>query len=95
MATPSTVLPKLKEGEIHLGRATPPVEPQTQFILYYRKGDSPYPQFLFFFWPGNGKNLQPIVERCKRYCDAMNLKFTQVRPAFVDFDEQERKREGE
>ncbi len=60
---------------------------KTTYILYYRQGNNPYPQFLAF--DHVSKNMQTVVDRVKRHCEIMNLRFINVRPFWVNLDEAE------
>ena len=57
------------------------------YILYYRQGSNPHPQFLFFFH--SSTDMKVISERAKRHCDTMSYRFVYVRPAIVDLDKAE------
>ena len=61
------------------------------YRLYFRTGNNPYTQDTFF-WHKTGKDMRQIVDRCKRYCDNMGLRFVNVRPAILDLDREERLR---
>jgi hypothetical protein len=77
--------------------ATTPIENTAQmlpaltgkilYILYYRQGANPHPQFLFFYH--NSSDMKIIAERAKKHCDFMNFRFVYVRPAVVDLDKME------
>jgi len=57
------------------------------YILYYRQGANPHPQFLFFYH--SSTDMKVIAERAKKHCDFMNFRFVYVRPAVVDLDKME------
>lgn len=57
------------------------------YMLFYRSGNNPYPQFTFFFH--GSKDMKMISERAKRHCDAMSYRFVYVRPAIIDLDQAE------
>lgn len=61
--------------------------PPKAYILYYRTGNNPHPQFFIFFHPS--PDFRKVVERIKRHCELMNLRFITVRPMIVDLDEAE------
>lgn len=58
------------------------------FLLWYRTGMNPHAQFYLF---SAGGDFRTIVERAKVHCERMNYRFHMVRPAFVDFDEEEKR----
>jgi hypothetical protein len=62
------------------------------YILYYRQGNNPYPQFFVFNFPST--QIREVVERAKRHCELMQLRFVNVRPFVVDLDEVETKAFG-
>lgn len=57
------------------------------YVLYYRQGNNPYPQFFVFFH--GSKDLRKVVDRSKRHCELMNYRFVSVKPLIVDFAEAE------
>jgi hypothetical protein len=59
------------------------------YILYYRQGSNPHPQFFIFFHKSD--KIREVVDRIKKHCEMMNLRFVNVRPAIVDLDEAEAK----
>jgi hypothetical protein len=59
------------------------------YILYYRQGSNPYPQFFVFHHESS--DIRKVVERIKTHCEKMNLRFIHVRPLIVDLDEAEEK----
>lgn len=63
------------------------------FILYYLQGQNPHPQFFLFSHPS--PDIRIVVERIKRHCQLMNMRFVNVRPAIVDLDQAETKQYGE
>lgn len=59
------------------------------YLLYYRQGSNPHPQFFLFYHAQAPKDMRPVVERIKKHCEIMNLRFVNVRPFIVDLDEAE------
>jgi hypothetical protein len=57
------------------------------YILYYRQGNNPHPQFCFFHHTST--DMKVISERAKRHCEVMNYRFVYVRAALVDLDRAE------
>jgi hypothetical protein len=57
------------------------------YILYYRTGNNPHPQFFIFFH--SSPDFRKVVERIKRHCELMNLLFITTRPMIVNLDEAE------
>lgn len=66
---------------------TPANGDETTYVLYYRQGNNPHPQFLFF--KHRSTDMKVISERAKRHCDCLNYRFVYVRPAYVDLDKAE------
>ena len=66
----------------------------TPYILYYRQGSNPHPQFFIFFHKSPPGKIRDVVDRIKKHCELMNLRFVNVRPAIVDLDEAEAKAYG-
>ena len=62
------------------------------YILFYRQGSNPHPQFFFFFHPSD--KIRDVVDRIKKHCEMMNLRFVNVRPAIVDLAEAEARAYG-
>ncbi len=60
---------------------------ETLYILYYRQGSNPHPQFLFFYHPSS--DMKIIAERAKKHCDFMSFRFVYVRPAIVNLEASE------
>jgi hypothetical protein len=63
--------------------------PGIPYLLYYRQGNNPYPQFFMFYHAS--PDIRKVVERIKSHCEKMNLRFIHVRPFIVDLDEAEEK----
>ena len=59
------------------------------YLLYYRQGSNPHPQFFVFFHESD--NIRVVVDRVKKHCEMMNLRFNNVRPLIVDLDKAEAK----
>ncbi len=57
------------------------------YVLFYRQGSNPHPQFFLFYH--KSANIREVVDRIKKHCEMMNLRFVNVRPAIVDLDEAE------
>jgi hypothetical protein len=70
-------------------------EPKVPYILFYRQGNNPYPQFLMFHHASGSRDMRPVVERAKKHCELMNYRFTNVRPFLVDLDEAESRALGQ
>jgi hypothetical protein len=64
-----------------------------RYVLYFREGRNPHPQFLTFDHPST--DMKVVVERVKRYCDTMGMRFVSVSPFLVDLDKEEIRRRGE
>jgi hypothetical protein len=62
------------------------------YILFYRQGNNPNPQFFMFYH--HSREIRKVVERIKKHCELMNLRFVNVRPFIVDLDEAEMKQFG-
>ncbi len=62
------------------------------YILFYRQGNNPYPQLFVFYH--HSHEIRKVVERIKKHCELMNLRFVNVRPFIVDLDEAEAKHYG-
>jgi hypothetical protein len=62
------------------------------YILFYRQGNNPNPQFFMFYH--HSHEIRKVVERIKKHCELMNLRFVNVRPFIVDLDEAEVKQFG-
>jgi hypothetical protein len=62
------------------------------YILFYRQGNNPNPQFFMFYH--HSHEIRKVVERIKKHCELMNLRFVNVRPFIVDLDEAEAKHFG-
>jgi hypothetical protein len=62
------------------------------YILFYRQGNNPNPQFFMFYH--HSHEIRKVVERIKKHCELMNLRFVNVRPFIVDLDEAEAKQFG-
>lgn len=60
-----------------------------QYTLYYRQGQNPHAQFLFFYF--SSSDIRKVVDRIKRHCEVMNYRFVSVRPSFVDIDADEKR----
>ncbi len=65
---------------------------KTPYLLYYRQGSNPQPQFFVFYHESN--EIRKVVERIKKHCELMNLRFVNVRPLIVDLDETELRQLG-
>jgi hypothetical protein len=55
------------------------------YILYYREGNNPHSQF-FLFYQNEDHSLRQVIERIKKHCDRMGLRFVSCRTAIVDLD---------
>jgi hypothetical protein len=64
-------------------------EKQVPYILYYRQGNNPHPQFFMFYHESH--DIRKVVDRIKKHCELMNLRFVNVRPFIVDLNEAEAK----
>jgi hypothetical protein len=62
------------------------------YLLFYRQGNNPNPQFFVFFHPSH--EIRQVVDRIKKHCELMNLRFVNVRPFVVDLDATEAKQFG-
>ena len=57
---------------------------KTTYILYYRKGNNPHPQFLAFDY--ESRDMKKVSERAKRHCEVQGYRFVYVQPLYVDLD---------
>lgn len=62
-------------------------EPKILYLLFYRQGNNPHPQFRFFYH--QSKSMNVIAERAKRHCEVMSYRFVHVTPAIIDMDHAE------
>jgi len=62
------------------------------YILFYRQGNNPHPQFFLFYHPSG--EIRQVVDRIKKHCELMNYRFVNVRPFIVDLDAVEAKAFG-
>lgn len=69
--------------------ALPEVPKKGLFVLYYRSGNNPHPQFVFF---EGGGTLQNVIERARRFCESMSYRFVYCRPAIINLDEEEKRK---
>jgi hypothetical protein len=82
-----------------LPQATPPhrADPLSRsgipYLLFYRTGSNPNPQFFLFYHESS--DMRRVMDRIKRHCELMNLKFVNVRPFIVDLDEAETRQYGQ
>ncbi len=66
-----------------MATTTPLIAPDKNFyLLYYRQGNNPHPQFFVF--NHDSKDMRVVVERVKKHCELLNLRFVNVRPFLVD-----------
>jgi hypothetical protein len=72
--------------------STNSIESKIQYLLFYRQGSNPNPQFFLFHHPS--RDMRVVVERIKKHCELMNLRFVNVRPFVVDLDEAENRQLG-
>lgn len=63
------------------------------YLLFYRQGSNPHPQFFLFYHESH--EIRKVVDRIKKHCEMMNLRFVNVRPFVVDLDEAESKAFGQ
>jgi hypothetical protein len=63
------------------------------YMLHYRQGSNPYPQFFVFYH--ESKDMRIVVDRIKRHCEIMNLRFVNVKPLIVDLDSAEIRMTGQ
>ena len=63
------------------------------YILFYRQGSNPHPQFFLFYH--ESADMRKVVERIKKHCELMNLRFVNVRKFVVDLEEVENKAFGQ
>ena len=68
------------------------LQSKVPYILFYRQGNNPNPQFFMFYH--HSHEIRKVVERIKKHCELMNLRFVNVRPFVVDLDESEAKQFG-
>ena len=73
-------------------QAGKPNNQKIPYILFYRQGNNPNPQFFMFYH--HSHEIRKVVERIKKHCELMNLRFVNVRPFIVDLDEAEAKQFG-
>ena len=59
------------------------------YLLFYRQGNNPNPQFFCFYH--HSDNIRIVVDRIKKHCELMNLRFVNVRRFVIDLDEVETK----
>ncbi len=76
-----------------MATTTLPTVNKIPYILFYRQGSNPHPQF-FMFYHESGE-IRKVVDRIKKHCELMNLRFVNVRPFVVDLDESENKQLGQ
>jgi hypothetical protein len=81
--------PSEVEKETHTNSQNGPI----RYILYFREGRNPHPQFVTFDHPST--DMKVVVERVKRFCDTMGQRFVSVSPMLVDLDKEEIRRRGE
>ncbi len=58
------------------------------YTLYYRNGNNPHPQQKNFYLPT--KDMKTVIERSKKHCETMGIRFVQVRPLWTNLDEEEK-----
>lgn len=61
------------------------------YILYYRQKMTPWPMFGFFTHEGP---LDKAISRAKEFCDVMGYVNVLVRPAVINMDIEEKRRNG-
>ena len=69
-----------------------PLPESVPYLLFYRQGNNPNPQFFLFYYPSH--EIRKVVERIKKHCELMNLRFVNVRPFVVDLNASEAKQFG-
>lgn len=57
------------------------------YVLHYRQGNNPHPLQKYFL--SDIKDFRQLVERAKKHCDTMNLRFVQVKPFLVNLAKEE------
>ena len=62
--------------------------PRILYVIWYRQGNNPHPQFHMFFCEGT---IQQVVERSKIFCNNTNKRFVQVHPAIIDMNVEEKR----
>lgn len=73
-----------------LPHGLPSVDPavMTMYVLYYREGQNPHPQMKYFNLKGEFRN---VINRVKRHCELMHMRFINVRPFLSDLQEDEKR----
>ena len=66
-----------------------PTNDKIAYLLFYRQGSNPNPQFFCFYHPSD--NMRVVVDRIKKHCELMNLRFVNVRKFVIDLNEAEAK----
>ena len=84
MTNPTTITPHINIA--HNEKGIP-------YILFYRQGSNPHPQFFLFYH--ESADMRKVVERIKKHCELMNLRFVNVRRFVVDLEEVENKAFGQ
>ena len=87
MATPTPLFEKSSNDAVLFKESS-----KVPYILFYRQGNNPNPQFFMFYH--HSHEIRKVVERIKKHCELMNLRFVNVRPFIVDLDEAEAKQFG-
>ena len=57
-------------------------------VLYYRHGNNPRTQDMFFIWPGEFKKA---IDRGRQFCERMSWKFISVRPFLSNLEDIEKR----
>lgn len=69
-----------------------PVDLKDMYILYYRKGQNPFPMSRFFVYKGNSsdskRNLLKAIDRGREFCERITARFLRVENFVADLDAQ-------
>lgn len=64
-----------------------PVNHDNTYVLWFRFGSNPHTQPKYFKYEGS---FQDAIQRGRKHCELMSLRFIKVERFFSDFTEEER-----
>lgn len=69
-----------------------PIDIRDLYVLYYRKGQNPFPMQRFFHYKGQNsdakRNLLKAIDRGREFCERITARFLRVEPFVADLDAQ-------
>ena len=87
MNNPTPGIPSSADDSTTATLVAPIVASGTLYQLFWRQGSRPFTETKYFHHKGD---LRSAIERGKRHCEVMNIRFVMVKPFITIFEDEEK-----